>query len=207
MIKPIWIVGTLFIALATIGAILPQKTNRAVERNAEELLLDVLEEAYVLDTDELADLLIQKDPSILLIDVRAEADYKKYSLPGAINIPLDSLLNEDWGGYLDQDVKRNVFFSNGSTLAVQAWMLVHQRGYPNNYYLKGGLNEWFATIIEPKEPAVSAPQEAFRLYQTRVAASQYFTGKTGIPAPASGATNVLKPRKRKAKKAVEGGCS
>jgi rhodanese-related sulfurtransferase len=207
MIRPLWILGIIFLALGGLGAMLPQKTNRSVDKNAKELLRDVLVQAYVLDTDELADRLIKGDPSLQLIDVRSAEEYKAYSLPGAINIPLDSLLNASWGGYLDQDVKQNVFYSNGSTLAVQAWMLVHQRGYPNNFYLKGGLNEWFATIIQPPRPAESAPEEAFRQYRTRLAANQFFTGKSGIPAPDAAAPKILKPKVRKKKTRVQGGCS
>ena len=207
MIRPIWIIATIFLALGAISAMLPQKTNRYVERNAEELLRDVLVQEYVINTDELANLLIQKDPSVMLIDVRPEVEYNKYSLPGAINIPLDSLLKEEWGGYLDQDVKQNIFFSNGTTLSVQAWMLVKQKGYSHNYFLDGGLNEWFSTIIQPKEPPADAPEEAFRLYRTRVAASQYFTGKTAAPAPDSGTSKPPLPKKRKKKKMVQGGCS
>ena len=206
MLKPIWIIATLFLGLGAISAMLPQKKNRYLERNAEELLRDVLVKEYVVTTDDLAHLLIQKDPSILLIDVRPEAEYKKYSLPGAINIPLDSLLSDQWGGYLDQDLKRNIFFSNGTTLSVQAWMLVKQKGYANNYFLKGGLNNWFSTIIEPKEPPSDAPEKDFRIYRTRVAASQYFTGKTDAPAPGSGTAAPL-PKMKKKKKMVQGGCS
>ena len=206
MINSRWILTVVLLAFGTIAAMLPEKTNRSAQLNAEELLREILSETYVVSTDELADLLIQKDPSILLIDVRSPAEYAAFTLPGAVNIPFDSLLNEDWGGYLDQEVKRNIFFSNGTTLSSRAWVLTKQLGYPNNYFLEGGLNEWFATIIEPQPPATTASEEAFRQYQTRLAASQYFTGKSGQSVSTQKA-KPLKPIKRRKKKMVQGGCS
>jgi rhodanese-related sulfurtransferase len=185
---------------------LPQKTNRSVEMNAEELLREVLSETFVVKPDELAYLLIQQDPSIQLIDVRGKEDYEAYSLPGAINIPFDSLMTENWGGYLDQDVKKNVLFSTGTTLSSRAWMLLKQRGYRQNYFLDGGLNAWFSTIIEPPVPPASASAEVQERFQTRRAASQFFTGKTGTPPPQNQGGPLI-PIQRKKKGMVKGGCS
>ena len=80
-------------------------------------------------------MLVDKDPSLQLIDVRSTGEFEKFSLPGAINIPLENLLNPEFEDVLNQDVKLNVFYSNSSNVANQAWMITRQLGYKNNYVL------------------------------------------------------------------------
>lgn len=205
MWKARWILTIIFLALGTMAAMLPEASNPSSVRQPEAMLEHMQVQASFLNVDELAALLIQQDPAIQLIDVRPAEAYQAYSLPGAINIPMDSLLSPTLGGYLDQDLKKNVLFSNGSTTSIQAWMLLNQLGYPNNYVLEGGMNAWFDHIIKPQRPPETASEAAFSLYEQRVAASMYFTGKTGTPPPPPKKT--LKPIKRKKKGMVQGGCS
>ena len=67
-----------------------------------------------MSPDEVADKIIKKDPSIQLIDVRNPNEFNKFSLPGAINIPLQDIIAEKWTEILDQGSKMNIFYSNGS---------------------------------------------------------------------------------------------
>ena len=118
--------------------------------------------------------IISQDPSFILIDVRDEASYTKYTLPNAINIPLKKLLYEKFESFLNQDQFDVVFFSNDNFYADQAWVICNRLEYKNLHVLKGGMNNWFATIINPQEPDENMPSEAFELYSTRKAASMFF---------------------------------
>ena len=184
---------------------MPQKKNSSTELDAQQLLNEIQLENHVISVDEMANAIINNDPMYQLIDVRTEADYKAYSLPGAINIPFDSLFSDTWTPYIDQIARKNVFYSNGTTLASQAWMLTKQKGYKNNYILKGGLNNWYATILNPEEPASTDGEEAFFNYQARLGMKQYFTGAGAVSAASS--TKAKKPVPRRKKKMVAGGCS
>ena len=162
-------------------------------------------ERYI-STDQLADKIINQDPSILLIDMRSEKEFNDFSLPNAINIPLKNLLDDDYIGYIDQDIYDVILFSNDSFYADQAWMLGNRLGFKNLYVLKGGLNEWFNTIINPKYPDETMPREAFKLYDFRKAAGMYF----GVGAPktekkAAPTKKVITVKKKK-KRVAEGGC-
>jgi rhodanese-related sulfurtransferase len=162
-------------------------------------------ERYI-STDQLADKIINQDPSILLIDMRSEKEFNEFSLPNAINIPLKNLLDDDYIGYIDQDIYDVILFSNDSFYADQAWMLGNRLGFKNLYVLKGGLNEWFNTIINPKYPDETMPREAFKLYDFRKAAGMYF----GVGAPktekkAAPTKKVITVKKKK-KRVAEGGC-
>jgi sulfur-carrier protein adenylyltransferase/sulfurtransferase len=199
------IITIIVISLGSIAAILPKTKTSSVQLMADELLLEMNQQTHVVSADELADLLINNDPTILLIDVRDSVAYQQYHLPGAINIPLKDLLNPEWIPYVDQISKKNIFYSNGTTLSGEAWILTKQLGFRNNYILGGGLNEWFSTIIRPVQPSSGDPNEVWALYATRKAASLHFSGSK--PAASEENSNILPPIPRKKKTRVAGGCS
>ncbi|TGV01473.1 rhodanese-like domain-containing protein [Flavivirga rizhaonensis] len=204
------ILALLFIILAG-GLVLLPKFEKQEGIKPEQLLSNIISPERYITTDELADRIINQDPSLLLIDLRDEETFKKYSLPNAINMPLKNLFDEDSSAFLNQDAYDVVFFSNDNFDADQAWILCNRLDYKNLYVLKGGINRWFKTIINPPHPKENMPLEAFKLYATRKAASMYF----GVAYPDQVKTNVPKrprptPKKvitvKKKKKAPEGGC-
>ena len=210
--KRYYFVSALLFLLAFILFLLPYKKNR-YEISPEHLLLEITNNDRFFSTDDVAKFIISGDPSIQLIDVRSPEEFAKFSLPGAINIPLADLLKKDeegdleWEGYLNQDVKTNIFYSNGSIYANQAWMLCKRLGYPNNYVMKGGLNKWVETIMRPKMPLNSAPEDDWVKYEFRKAASIYFGGGSFATEESSAPKPKVTPVKKKKKKVEEeGGC-
>lgn len=185
------------------------------------LLTEMSEQRRFASTDQLADWLIQKDPSLLLVDVRSPEEFAAYTLPGAINIPLSNLLSPDEQARLDCDKHRIVFFANGAVLAEKAWVINRRLGCTSGQVLNGGLNEWTATILNPQQPPVTAPMEEFDLYQFRKAASLYFSGgsrsleaetyveppkETAAPAPQAKKSVPLQQKKVEVEVEEEEGC-
>ncbi|OQY04179.1 MAG: hypothetical protein B6I20_03505 [Bacteroidetes bacterium 4572_117] len=131
-----------------------------------------------------------------------------------MNIPLSKFLDKDetgsyeWEAYLNQDIKTNVFYSNGSVYANQAWMLTKRLNYPNNYVMKGGLNRWVETILRPKKPVSSSNQTIHNQFDFRKAASIYFGGGSTVSSDSGDKGNKKKSviKKKKKKKSAEGGC-
>ena len=199
-----FVLSIVLVCLGLVAAILPQKKNSSIELDAQQLLNEIQLGNYVVSVDEMANALINNDPEYQLIDLRSTEEFKAYSLPGALNIPFDSLFSETWAPYIDQIARKNVFYSNGTTLSSEAWMLTRQKGFKNNYILRGGLNNWYATIIEPKEPESTDGEEAFFQYQARLGMKQYFTGAGAV---SSTVKKAKKPIPRRKKKMVAGGCS
>ncbi|MCK5101917.1 MAG: rhodanese-like domain-containing protein, partial [Cyclobacteriaceae bacterium] len=163
--KARFILSIVLVCLGFIAAVLPQKQNSSMELDAKQLLGEIQLETYIISIDEMANAMINYDPEYQLIDVRSKEEYEKFSLPGAMNIPFDNLFDEEWAPYIDQIARKNVFYCNGTTLASEAWMLTRQKGFQNNYILRGGLNNWYATIIEPTEPTSANGEEAIYEYQ------------------------------------------
>ena len=203
------------------GLVLLPKYQKHEGITPEALLSNANSPERYISTDELANRLISQDPSYLLIDVRDESDYKEYTLPNAINIPLQNLLDEDYEFYLNQNQYNVVLFSNDNFYADQAWIICNRLGYKNLFVLKGGINAWFNTIINPNKPSEDMAAIDFDLYSTRKAASMYFgvaypenikkSSASAKKAPANIAQkpSVQKqvvPVKKKKKMPVEGGC-
>jgi sulfur-carrier protein adenylyltransferase/sulfurtransferase len=173
------------------------------------LLAEATTRTQYIAPETVADMIVKKDPTLQLIDVRSQDEFEKFSLQGAINIPISDLLSDQYSDLLNQDVKMNIFYSNGTITANEAWMITRQLGYKNNYVLEGGLNYWFETILNPKKPVSTSPDEEFAKYDFRKAASTALGGGSAISLSkvnesATSAKPIVKtlPKKKK----VAGGC-
>jgi rhodanese-related sulfurtransferase len=206
--KPRILLATIVIPLGLIIAAVPENTTHSFKLTASQLLEETNAGVQYYSPEELADLIIKKDPSIQLIDVRNEDEYTKFSLPGAINIPLSEILADEWKDYLDQDVYFNIFYSNGTLKSDKAWMITRQLGYENNYVLMGGLNYWVETIMNPEAPANTSPDEEFARYDFRRGAGMALGGSAGKPTGDSSAAKPALPvlRTKSKKQRVQGGC-
>ena len=196
------------IPMGLIIAAVPQNKTKPYKLTAEELLSEVNTRTQFVTPDVVADMIIKKDPSLRLIDVRSQDEFEKYSLPGAINIPSTDLLSDSYTDILNQDIKMNIFYSNGTITANEAWMITRQLGYTNNFVLEGGLNYWFEAILNPQEPSSTSPDEEFAKYDFRKSASQALGGgltvQTTQDQGAASALPAIKPAAKKKKAA--GGC-
>jgi len=205
-INPRVLLALFIIPLGMILAFVPANTTHLYKLSPEDLLEHVNSGMQYFSPDEVAHMLVSKDPSLVLIDVRAETEYEKFHLPGAINIPLSSLLDDQWKDYINQDLRYNVFYSNGTVNANQAWMLTRQLGYQNNYVLQGGLNYWVETVINPEKPAATSPNEEIAKYDFRKGAGQALGGGAVMESSDQPAPELPKIAPRPKKKRVEGGC-
>ncbi|MCA1758417.1 MAG: rhodanese-like domain-containing protein [Bacteroidales bacterium] len=203
------ILATAVIPLGLIIAAVPENTTKPYKLTAGQLLEEVNSGTQYLQPEEVADLVISKDPTLQLIDIRSVDEFEKFNLPGAINIPLVDILSPEWEETINQDVKMNVFYSNGTNDANQAWMITRQLGYQNNYVLQGGVNYWAETIMNPEVPPTTSPNEEMAKYDLRKGAGMALGGAAETTQPsAAAATGGVKPpiQKKKTKRKVAGGC-
>lgn len=206
--KPLHFLTLVLIIPALIIAMVPQNTTRPYKLTPDQMLVEIRSGTQFISPDEVADKIIQKDPSIQLIDVRNPREFDMYSLPGAINIPLENILSEGNADLLNQGTKMNIFYSNGSTEANEAWLLTRQLDYQNNYVLEGGLNYWMETIMNPTKPGNTMSNDEIARYDFRKAASSALGGGNAtsiapIKQPSSGEKKVVPVKK---KKKASGGC-
>lgn len=204
MIKKYLFPVILLLGLGIVLMLLPPKKTYE-ENPPEELLRQVSGNSRFLSADLVADRMINSDPSLLLIDVRESALFNEFSLPGALNIPLENILQQENNDILSQEGMDIVFYSTGDLLADQAWMICKRKGMNDIFVLKGGLNEWFNSFFLLQPPLETASSEEIALYQFRNGVKQYFTG-SGVLTQANPATEKVTVAPRQKKTAAEGGC-
>jgi len=206
--KPRNLLALFIIPMGLIIAAVPQNKTKPYKLTADELLSEVNTRTQFVSSDAVADMIVKKDPLLRLIDVRSQDEFEKFSLPGAINIPATDLLSDQYTDILNQDVKMNVFYSNGTLAANEVWMITRQLGYNNNFVLEGGLNYWFDTILNPQMPASTSPDEDFAKYDFRKSAGLALGGGAIVPTSPNQGVGVSKPVIKAAgkKKKAAGGC-
>ena len=147
--------------------------------NPKTLLIEAINTHRYIDADHLTSKIISGDPSFLLVDLRNSTDFNRFTLPGAINIPYSEILNKKNLSLLRQSGANIVLFSKNTLIADQIWMLLRRKGYQNILVLKGGMQHFFKTIINPEKPSELASSDAFDTYHFRKAAGVFF----GLPNP------------------------
>ncbi len=196
---------TLLMLILALGTFFLKKKPAGPETKPEALLLEIVQPTRFVSTDQVAKMIIRKDPSLEIVDVRSPEEFAKFTLPNAINIPPDSLLLPSGSDYLGIPGIKVVFISDDGIKADQEWVLAKRLGYKDIYVMKGGLNRWIETIIQPKEPGESEPYTAFEQYEFRKGAQLYFTGAKVESSATTKKVKVVVRRKKKAHVA-SGGC-
>jgi sulfur-carrier protein adenylyltransferase/sulfurtransferase len=187
------ILAILLIVLALGLVILPGKEEQK-ETDPKTLLSAVAEKSRYLSTDMVTQRIIGNDPTLLLIDLRPADQFKTFALPGAVSIQPDSLLCKSTLTLLNQAGKDKVLYANSDLISEKAWLITSRFAVSRIYIMKGGLNEWFNTIIKEQTITGTPSSAELDLINFRKAARQYFVGA----GEASGA-----PEKPKAKEKVQ----
>ncbi len=179
-----------------IGMLFMPQRDTDKQLRPEMLLAAIDDPSRFLSTDDITDRLVKQDPALLLIDVRSKEQFNTFEVPGAINIPVDSLLSAPAREIIGQKAKDKVFYSNSDVTSDQAWILCKRLGMERIYVMQGGINTWFSTIVKAVKPVETASVEEINLYQFRSAACQHFFGnsetKTEVATSTKKAVTVTK---------------
>lgn len=144
----------LMLVLGVIILFIPEKEVTTFEElSATELRDELVNENHFIHVDEVAFHLMNDIETIdmQLIDVRSEEEFREFSLPGAINIPLEKIASKQMTRLLlekNEKVKTvKVFFSNGNTKADKAWLYFRRMEQSGFKVMEGGLNNFVKTIF------------------------------------------------------------
>jgi rhodanese-related sulfurtransferase len=194
---------SILMLVLAVGTLFLKKEKEYEQIKPEELLWEIIQPTRYVTTDQVARMLIAKDPTLELVDVRDAGSYQKFSLPNAVNVPFSDILKPENQDYFGLPGVKVVFYSNDDIKADEAWVITKRMGYKDTYVLKGGLNEWIETIIQPKEPSDDAPYAEFELYHFRKGAQMFFTG---AKVESSAKKTEVKVKRRKKATVAAGGC-
>jgi uncharacterized protein len=176
------------------------------ERKAE-LLAEVADPAYQaahpvrpMTADELALRLVDRDPRLLVVDLRDGADRKALPLPGAVAVPLEGMFSKEWTPLLGRRHATRVFVDEDGSRALAGALLAQRLGYDNVRALEGGVEGLRHTVLdfEPvRAPASPAEADAYRFRsEARVMLAKMIADAKSRPAPP-----------RKVIRKIQGGCS
>ena len=199
-----YILLTILMLVLASGTLFLTMDDEPKQIDPEVLLQEIIQPTRYLTTDQVAKRIIQGDPSLMLVDVRPAEEFVEYALPGSVNVPLENLMDEDNLSYFGIPGTEVVLVSNDDIRADQTWVLTKRLGYNSTYVMKGGLNCWMQTIIDPQKPDDDAAYSEFETYTFRKGAQVYFTGAATEESDASKVE--VKVRRREKTSVAAGGC-
>jgi rhodanese-related sulfurtransferase len=193
----------ILLGLGLILALLPLSGSRSFTVNPKKLLSEVLDNSTYFTVDQVAKFMVSEDSSVQIIDLRTPEEFRTLNIPGSINVPYSKLLDNDPGSFLNNGKARNIFYSNGDFDSNYAIAFERGLNFNNTYVMKGGLNEWFNTVMNSNFTGerISARENA--LFETRTRARKLFNEMNSMP-------DSLKMKfirsKHIAAKKLDGGC-
>ncbi len=174
-------ISVLLVGMGIILAFLPFNASNSFRLKPDELLEKTNSEEMFFTVDQVARMVNNEDSTIQLIDLRDEDDYLVCNIPGSINIPFYDLLNPDWYGYFNQTDIKLIFYGNDDQISNVSWTIATGLGYRNCFVMKGGLNEWFKTVMlsEFSGDQITARENA--LFENRYRARKLFNEINSLP--------------------------
>ena len=169
------------LVLGLILALLPLSGSRSFTVRPQKLLAEVLDNNTYFTVDQVARFIISEDSSVQIIDLRTPEEFRAANIPGSINVPYGKLLDNDPGSIINNGKTRNIFYSNGDFDSNYALAIARGLNLRNTYVMKGGLNEWFNTVMNSNFTGerISARENA--LFETRTRAKKMFSEMNSLP--------------------------
>lgn len=196
-------ISVLLVGVGIMLAFLPYNAARSFQLKPSELLAKANSAEIYFTVDQVARFVNNEDSTVQIIDLRKTEEYKVCNIPGSINIPFNDLLNPDWEGYLNQPEIKIIFYGNGDQMANSAWTIATGLGYENSFVMRGGLNEWYKTVMLSEFSGERITPRENVVFENRFRARKTFTQINSLP-------DSLKMQfleARRAKEAqLDGGC-
>ena len=195
-------ISVLLVGLGVLLAFIRGGSERSFRMKPDELTAKVTAE-NLFTVDEVVRFVNTEDSTVQLVDVRSAAEYRACNIPGSVNIPLENLTETGWESALNRENVRTIFYSNDDLLASVAQTIATGMGNENVFVMKGGLNEWFATVMlsEFSGETISARENA--LFENRLKARAAFNQINSLP---DSLKNKYFDAKRLQQKKLDGGC-
>lgn len=155
------------LAIGVMLVFMPDRKTSILNRAADDQYV-MAQPVERMTSDELAYRILDKDPLLQVIDVRASADFDKSALPMALNIQKENFFSKDWNETLGLKHKRRVIVAANEIEERRADAVARALGIDNTCVLKGGMEEFESTILKYTSPASitdaqTADTDRFRL--------------------------------------------
>jgi len=173
--------SVVLVSLGLILALLPLTGNRSFTVKPKALLPEVNNQESIFTVDQVARFIVSEDSTVQLIDLRTDEEFKSFNIPGSVNIPYKDFLNTDPSTLLGNQEIKNIFYSNGDSDSNSALVIAKGMNYSNVYVMKGGLNEWFITVMNTSFTGEKISARENSLFETRTRAKRLFNEINSLP--------------------------
>lgn len=195
--------SVLLVGIGLLIAFLPFNASETFRVKSNLLLSRSASEDIYYSVDQVARMMNNEDSTVQIIDLRSAAQFKECNIPGSINIPYPDLLNPIWEGTFNQRSIKKIFYGNDDQTSAYAWTILAGLGYHNIFVMKGGLNEWFKTILYSKFSGLKISPVENALFENRYNARRTFTQINSLPDSLK--TKFFSAKRLKQSK-LDGGC-
>lgn len=173
--------SVLLLCLGIILAVLPSAGSRSFTARPVKLLAEALDNSTFFTVDEVARFIVSEDSSVQIIDVRTPEEFRRVNIPGSINLPYTSFLDKDPASLISNEKTKNIFYSNGDYDSNYALTIARGLNLKNTYVMKGGLNEWFNTVMNTSFTGDRITARENSLFETRTRAKKLFNDLNSLP--------------------------
>lgn len=170
--------------LGVIALFIGNVSSTKISVNAKDIALSTLKDNDKISILQLADWLIKDKGDFTLVDLRSEKEFNEYSIPNAVNIKMDELLNSE--------LRRNekiLLYGSDDIASAQAWFILKSAGYKGSYILKGGMDGWKNQVLNPVYILGSSSEDSLK-FETIKQISMHFGGSPKIVSSSGTTTNV-----------------
>jgi rhodanese-related sulfurtransferase len=174
-------ISVLLISLGLLLVLLPGAGTYSFIATPGEIVSSVIADNPSFSPDEVAEFVVREDSSLQLIDLRSQAEYNEFNIPGSINIPFESFFSMKPEQWLFNPDMKYIFYSNDDLYSSYAVTMARGLGYQNSYYMEGGLNEWYRLIMNSSFTGEKISPRENALFGTRFKARRLFNEINSLP--------------------------
>lgn len=196
-----------YLAIILIGFLSIGKSDIRYTETRQTILNEIEAASYLISPAEIRKMEVENNNAWLLVDLREEYDYIKNHLNGAVNIPMNMVLDKAKLGILeDAKTKKQTVILYGKTLldANGPWMILRMLGYSNLKVLSGGFSAMENAAITEKnhESSIENPIADFK----NIIKTAQEMAKEPEVKPIEKPAQVIVPVKKVEEEIDEGGC-
>ncbi len=167
--------------MGLILAFLPLTSNRSFCTLPSKLISEATDSALNISADQAARMVASEDKSVQFIDLRSPEEFRQFNIPGSVNIPYTHFLENDPDRILNNHDLKYIFYSNGDIHSGYALMISRGLKYDNTFALKGGINEWFRTVMNSNFSGDRITARENAVFEARMKARKMFTELNSLP--------------------------
>ena len=192
------VAGTALLAVGLVLLVLPDYRTRMLAK-AENRSRGSMPEVRAMTPDELAFRLVDREPRLLVVDVRGATGASSFPVPGALHLTVPDLLAQEWRPALGRRHVRKVVVGESEAQERTGAALLLELGYEIVALLEGGYGIFEQTILagHPYVPTGNRWDADVARFRG--------TARPAILNLLQEGREVKKPQARKEKK-VQGGC-